>query len=73
MKDNGNTTYTCPTGYTQENDKCTKYSTVVIDATVSTSTYTSYEYTWSEKSYLEGWVATGATKTQTKTYNAGQK
>ena len=69
----GITGYTCPTGYTQNNDKCTKYSNIVIDATVSTSTYTSYEYTWSEKSYLEGWVATGATKTQTKTYNAGQK
>ena len=67
------TGYTCPTGYTQNNDKCTKYTNVVIDATVSTSTYTSYEYTWSEKSYLEGWVPTGATKTQNKTYNAGQK
>ena len=65
--------YTCPEGYTLDGDKCTKQSTITIDANASTETNTSYKYTWSEKSYLEGWEFTGKTKTQTKSYTAGQK
>jgi len=65
--------YTCPEGYTKNGTKCTKQTTVTIDATVSTSTSTSYKYKWSEKSELEGWEFTGKTKTQTKNYSAGQK
>lgn len=65
--------YTCPYGYSLSGSKCTKYSNDVISATPTTTTNTTYKYTWSEKSYLEGWTATGKTKTQTKTYTAGQK
>ncbi len=65
--------YTCPEGYTLEGDKCTKKSTITVDANATTETKTSYKYTWSEKSYLEGWEFTGKTKTETKHYTAGQK
>ena len=67
------TGYTCPYGYSQNGSKCTKYTNDVVNATATTSTNTSYKYTWSEKSYLEGWTATGKTKTKTNTYTAGQK
>ncbi|HAB67019.1 MAG TPA: hypothetical protein DCE23_06585 [Firmicutes bacterium] len=65
--------YTCPEGYTLDGTKCTKQTTEVIDATVDTQTSTSYQYKWSESSYLEGWEFTGKTKTVSKTYTAGQK
>ncbi len=65
--------YTCPTDYNLNGDKCTKETTVTVDANVTTENSTSYKYTWSEKSYLEGWEFTGKTKTQTKSYTAGQK
>lgn len=65
--------YTCPNGYTLSGEKCIKQTTVTIDATVSTKKSTSYQYKWSEKSYLEGWTFTGKTKTSTKTYTAGQR
>ena len=65
--------YTCPTDYTLDGSKCTKQTTITIDATVSTETITSYKYKWSTESYLEGWEFTGKTKTETKTYTAGQK
>ena len=67
------TNYTCPADYVLNGTECTKSTTVTIDATISTNTYTSYEYTWSEKSYIEGWIFTGNTKTIEKTYTAGQK
>ena len=67
------TNYTCPTDYILNDKKCTKQTTVIIDATVSTTTSTSYKYIWSESSSLEGWEFTGKTKTQIKSYTAGQK
>ena len=65
--------YTCPEGYTLSGSKCTKNSVVTIDATKTTKTSTSYKYTWSKNSYLEGWEFTGKTKVKTQTYYAGQK
>ena len=65
--------YTCPEGYKLEGTKCTKNNVITIDATASTETSTTYQYKWSEKSYLEGWTFTGQTKVVTKTYKAGQK
>ena len=67
------TGYTCPEGYNKQIDKCYKISDEFIDATLTTQTYTSYQYTWSKYSYLEGWVFTGNTKTVTQTYTAGQR
>ena len=67
------TGYTCPTGYNLVGRSCTKVSDVYIDATLNTQTYTSYQYTWSKYSYLEGWIFTGNTKTVTQTYTAGQR
>ncbi len=65
--------YTCPTDYAVSGDKCVKQSTIVIDATVTTKKTTSYKYTWSKNSYLEGWTFTGKTKVVTEKYVAGQK
>ena len=65
--------YTCPSGYTLNGTKCTKQSTVTIDADVETKTTTSYKYKWSKKSKLEGWTFTGKTKVVEETYTAGQK
>ena len=67
------TGYSCPAGYTKQFDKCYKITDEFIDATLNTQTYTSYQYTWSKYSYLEGWEFTGNTKTVTQTYTAGQK
>ena len=65
--------YTCPSGYTLNGTKCTKQSTVTIDADVETKTTTSYKYKWSKKSKLEGWTFTGKTKVVEENYTAGQK
>ncbi len=65
--------YTCPSGYTLNGTKCTKKSVVTIDATKKTKKHTSYKYTWSKSSYLEGWEFTGKTKVKSQTYYAGQK
>ena len=65
--------YTCPADYTLTGTKCTKNSVVTIDATATTQSETTYQYKWSENSYLEGWTFTGQTKVVTKTYSAGQK
>lgn len=53
--------YTCPSGYKLNGTKCLKGSTDVVDAT--TKSGTSYKYTWSKQSYLEGWTPTGKTRT----------
>ena len=55
--------YTCPNGYSLSGTKCIKGSTNVINATVSGNNGTSYKYTWSKQSYLEGWIPTGKTRT----------
>ena len=65
--------YTCPTDYILQGDKCIKKSISTIDATVETKTNTTYKYTWSRKSKLDGWEFTGKTKTKWVTYNAGQR
>ncbi len=65
--------YTCPSGYTLNGTKCTKKTSVTIDATKTTKKYTSYKYTWSKSSYLSGWEFTGKTKVVTQTHYAGQK
>lgn len=57
--------YTCPSGYNQNGNKCTKISTETIDATATTSTKKSYKYTWSTSTVLEGWEFTGNTKVVT--------
>ena len=67
------TGYTCPTGYNQNGDKCTKISTETIDATANTSKTKSYKYKWSTSSKLDGWEFTGKTKVVEETYTAGQK
>ena len=65
--------YCSNTKATLVGDKChiTVYDT--IDATANVKTVTSYKYTWSTKSSLEGWEFTGETKTETKQYTAFQK
>ena len=65
--------YTCPAGYKQNDQTCTKDSVETINATVYKQTSTSYKYIWSEKSYLDGWEFTGKTKTVTRNYTAGQR
>ena len=65
--------YTCPSGYTLSGTKCTKKSSITIDATKNTKTNTSYKYKWSKSSYLDGWTFTGKTKTVYETYTAGQQ
>ena len=65
--------YTCPAGYTLSGTQCTKKSIETIDATAKTEKKTSYKYTWSKKSYLEGWTFTGKTKVVNENYTAGQK
>ncbi len=65
--------YTCPTDYSLNGDKCTKKSTITIDANVEEEKSTSYKYTWSKNSYLEGWTFTGKTKVVEENYTAGQK
>ena len=66
--------YSCPTDeYTLDGDKCTKKSVEIIDATSSVKNNTTYKYTWSTKSKLDGWEFTGETKTETSTYTAFQK
>ena len=65
--------YTCPTDYTINGTKCTKNSTVTIDATPTKKESTSYKYTWSQQSYLAGWTFTGKTKVVEEKYTAGQK
>lgn len=68
------TGYTCPsTDYTLDGSKCTKKSTVVIDATEKNESSTTYKYQWSTSSSIDGWEFTGKTKTETKTYTAYQK
>ena len=61
--------YTCDEGYTLNGNKCS----ITIDATKKTKKHTSYKYTWSKSSYLEGWEFTGKTKVKSQTYYAGQK
>lgn len=53
--------YTCPNGYSLNGTKCVKGSTTTINATLNNGT--SYKYTWSKQSYLEGWTPTGKTRT----------
>ena len=67
------TGYTCPAEYTLNGTKCTKQTTSSIDATVSTTTSTSYRYQWSTKAHIDGWEATGKTRTEKSTYTAYQK
>lgn len=54
--------YVCPSGYTKNGTKCIKTSTETIDATASITATKSYQYTWSNSSTLEGWIATGKTR-----------
>lgn len=55
--------YSCPTGYTKNGTVCVSYKTETINATASQKETSSYEYKWSEYSTLEGWTATGKTRT----------
>ncbi len=65
--------YTCPSDYSVNGDKCIKQSIITIDAIENVEQTTSYKYTWSKSSYLEGWIFTGKTKVVTENYVAGQK
>ena len=55
--------YSCPSGYEQSGNVCLKYKKETIAATASTTGSSSYEYKWSKYSSLEGWIATGKTRT----------
>ena len=55
--------YTCPTGYSLNGTKCIKGSETVINATASGNNNSTYKYTWSKQSYLEGWIPAGKTRT----------
>lgn len=59
--------YTCPSGYSLNGTKCTKNTATTINATINSSNGTSYRYTWSKQTYLDGWIATGKTRTVAKT------
>lgn len=64
--------YSCPSSdYVLNGTVCAKKTTIVIDATVVDNVSTSYEYTWSTNSTLDGWEFTG--KTKTDSYIAYQK
>lgn len=54
--------YSCPSGYTLNGSKCIKASSTSINATAKSNSGTSYKYTWSKQSYLDGWIATGKTR-----------
>lgn len=55
--------YDCPTGYTLNNDKCIKRTTITIKPNEITNSNTTYEYKWSDKTSLDGWTPTGKTRT----------
>lgn len=57
--------YVCPSDYILVNDECIKKTTSCINATTNTNTTVSYKYTWSKNKKLEGWIATGRTRTTT--------
>ena len=53
----------CSSGYKLEGDKCNKYETKTAKATAKTVDTSYYKYTWSKEKTLEGWTATGKTRT----------
>ena len=55
--------YSCPSGYIQSGQVCIKHTTEKINATCTTSNSTHDIYKWSTASSLEGWTATGKTRT----------
>lgn len=57
------TGYTCPTGYNRDGEYCYKTSTSTINAKASTNTTTTYNYKWSRERTIQGWTATGKTRT----------
>jgi acetate kinase len=65
--------YTCPVGYALSGTKCSKTTSVTVDANVNTKTNTSYKYKWSKSASLDGWEFTGKTKVVKESYKAGQK
>jgi hypothetical protein len=65
--------YTCPTDYTLDGTKCSKTTTITVDAEKEIKTSTSYKYKWSKSSKLDGWEFTGKTKVVEESYKAGQK
>ena len=60
--------YTCPSGYTLSNKKCTKTYTETdkYDAKATYRKVSVLEYTWSTSKTLKGWTATGRTRTVTR-------
>lgn len=55
--------YSCPTGYILNNQSCYKTTNDVKNAEKKTTTTSSYTYKWSAEKTLEGWTATGQTRT----------
>lgn len=55
--------YSCPNGYKLNGNKCTKKSTITINATAISTTTSTYTYKWSTSNTLDGWTATGKTRT----------
>ena len=57
------TTKECPKGYKLEKNKCNKYSVTKVKAKAKKVSTSYYIYKWSKKEYLDGYTATGRTKT----------
>lgn len=66
-KTDGKTVYTCPNGGELKDKKCyTNTESSSYDATATVNKVTSYRYKWSESKTLDGWYATGVTRTVEK-------
>ena len=53
----------CSSGYKLEGDKCNKYETKTAKASSKVVDTSYYKYTWSKEKTLDGWTATGKTRT----------
>ena len=65
--------YTCPVGYITDKDKCVKKTLDCADLQEITNTTTTYEYTWSSESSLDGWTQTGKTRNNNVSENLYEK